>query len=286
MKFGSTAFALIVIAAGLALVPRIVLGAPGNTSVRANTGAPSKNKVKEELPVNATPGTKSFEVTAKQIEQLRKLIVGWAEVEAGAPGVDYVQTFGMNPDDEDPGPQILQWLGVEPSGAGGHYTPEQQSAGMAQFQSLEKAFEILLSAGEIKPGHYSFKNHGKKLFPHGGYFFDGKLVPVPEGETVEFDLTAEHLKLVRRANTTGLFIDPKRPYGDMTFFEIDMADALGIPYQRKSDGTPDFSKQQMEHFAKLHTDMMPVVQIMLLRAHLVPGRYALDSAGTWHRALD
>lgn len=274
MKLRWIASALMIavaVSTSVALVPPMVPGASANPS-------------KEDFLVNALPGTKSFELTAKQTEQLRKLIVGWAEIEAGAPGVDYVQSFGMNPDDEDPGPQILKWLGFKPEGEGGHYTPEQQAAGMAQFQDLEKAFEILLSAGEIKPGRYSFKNHGKKLFPRGGYMFDGKLIPVPEGETVEFELTAEHLKLARRANTRGFFIDPKRPYGDMTYFEIDMADALGIPFQHKSDGTPDFSKQQMDHFAKLHTDMMPVLQILLLRAHLAPGRYTRDSSGNWHHA--
>lgn len=234
--------------------------------------------------MNAVPGTKSFVLTEEQIQQLRKLIVGWSQVESGAPGVNYVETFGMNPDDEDPGPVILEWLGMKPQGAGGQYTPEQQTAGMEHFSGLEKAFAILLSAGEIKPGHYSFKNHWKKLFPHGGYIFDGKLVPAPAGDTIDFDLTAEHLKLVRRANIEGLFVDPKRPYGDMTYFEIDMADALGIPVPRKSDGSPDFSKEQMDHFARLHTDMLPALQVMLLNAHVLPGQYSLDETGNWHHA--
>src|SRR5262249_40381051 len=110
----------------------------------------------KEKPVNAASAT-AFELKDEQIQRLRRLTVGWAGVEAGAPGVDYAESFGMDPLDENPAPAFLKWLGVKPQAPGGQYTPEQQNDALSVFMDLGKAFEILLSAGELKPGHYSFK---------------------------------------------------------------------------------------------------------------------------------
>jgi len=52
---------------------------------------------------------------------------------------------------------------------------------------------------------------------------------------VVIDLTQEHLKLLHAVNTDmidngareiAVVIDPKRPYGDMTYFELDMGTLL------------------------------------------------------------
>lgn len=153
------------------------------------------------------------------------------------------------------------------------------------FEELGRAFEVFLSVGEMEPGRYTFKNHYKHLFPSGSYSFDGKKIPVLQNnEDAEFELTKDHLKLLKHLNLRGLLVDPKRPYGDMSYFEIDMAAILGIPVPRTADGKPNFSQEQMDRFAKLHTEMMPAMQVMVLDAKVQPGKYTVNENGNWHRA--
>ena len=84
--------------------------------------------------------------------------------------------------------------------------------------------------------------------------------------------------------------DPKRPYGDMTFFEIDMATILGItadgPPSAEQLGERDFSPAQLQHFAELHEQMEPVLQVFLLHARLAPGHFVRTPRGygRWSRA--
>lgn len=63
-------------------------------------------------------------------------------------------------------------------------------------------------------------------------------------------------------------MDPKRPYGDMTYFFIDMAAALGRPITRDRDGHPDFSAQEKKDYQRLHGEMLWAVAAFLRYAKL------------------
>jgi hypothetical protein len=220
--------------------------------------------------------SENFVLRDDQLKMLRRMVVGWSYVESGAPGVDYACTFGLQPNVQDPGPSIIGWMGLSAA------TPAQQKEAFEEFFQLQTAFDLLLNLGEIKPGHHSFKSHYKQMFPSGTLAFDGKQIPLPKNDVIDFELTEEHIKLLRHLNLRGLLVDPKRPYGDMTFFEIDMADALGIPFHLAADGKPSFTKAQMDHFGKLHTEMLQALQVMLLDGRVAAGKYHRKD-GRWHR---
>lgn len=123
---------------------------------------------------------------------------------------------------------------------------------------------------ELAPGTYELENY------HLDYAQDGKLAfsvyddehsepfTLPAERSFVFELTAEHLKLLRHMNTrdwSGYIeaMDPKRPYGDMTYHYIDMADALGEgPLARNADGYAD--EALGKRYDKLHQEMLFAIQ--------------------------
>jgi hypothetical protein len=63
-------------------------------------------------------------------------------------------------------------------------------------------------------------------------------------------------------------MDPKRPYGDMTYFFIDMAAALGRPVIRDGKGDPQFSHQEIKEYQRLHGEMLWAITAFLRYAKL------------------
>ena len=100
------------------------------------------------------------------------------------------------------------------------------------------------------------------------------------------DVTEAHLKLLRAMNTgviddggfdIGVEIHVKRPYGDMTCIEIDMAAILEIepegPPRQDYPSMREFTEAQLHMFDALHEQMQPVLHVFLQHATLTPGRF-------------
>jgi hypothetical protein len=60
-------------------------------------------------------------------------------------------------------------------------------------------------------------------------------------------------------------IDSKRPYGDLTYFFIDMADALGRPIMPEGR---ELSTHEIEDYQRLHGQMLWAVAAFLRYAKL------------------
>lgn len=112
-----------------------------------------------------------------------------------------------------------------------------------------------------------------------------EVVPlVKEGEILdEIDQTENSWPVVG--------IDPKRPYGSMTYYFLDMGEILGIePRETESIGEgvdeepeAEFSEEQEDMLQNLHEDMQTVLQIFLQKASLPTGKYHNTSDG-WVKA--
>jgi hypothetical protein len=121
-----------------------------------------------------------------------------------------------------------------------------------------------LAAGKLAPGPYQLDNY------HLEYARDGKLafnthgdppIALPAERLFSFTVRDEHLKLLRHLNTrewNGIIelMDMKRPYGDMSYYFLDMAAALGEPPPRNADDKPEFTLQQIERYLQLHREML------------------------------
>lgn len=62
------------------------------------------------------------------------------------------------------------------------------------------------------------------------------------------------------------FVDFKRPYGDLTYFEADMASALGLPVAMDSQGQADLPEDTVTRLDALHRTMARVMRAFVLHA--------------------
>lgn len=79
-------------------------------------------------------------------------------------------------------------------------------------------------------------------------------------------VSPEHLALLRSMNTRTLgravmLMDSKRPYGDMHYFYIDMARALGEPVPLDANGNATFAPGVIARYDELHGQMLDVVRV-------------------------
>jgi hypothetical protein len=83
-----------------------------------------------------------------------------------------------------------------------------------------------------------------------------RMLPIPQEQEIAFKFTHEHELLLKHANARWLRywqspgINSKRPYGDRTYFQWDMADILNIPYDLDSKGMAILSQKQLDYLNK------------------------------------
>jgi hypothetical protein len=213
-------------------------------------------------------------------------------------------------DDDDPDTRLVgeldltvarelpvYWLPVEAGAPAIFEVGEKAHADVDVYRHAMCAAEVLIQLGELARGRYEYEN------PLAGQPFE--LQPYLEhghaemrGTRVAFEVTTDHLKLLRHLGTgvrddggflIGIEIHAKRPYGEMTAFELDMGDILGIeplgPPREDRPSQRDFTSEQLERFIALHEQMQPVLQIALQHATLTPGRFIRRprASGRWRR---
>lgn len=93
----------------------------------------------------------------------------------------------------------------------------------------------------------------------------------------QFEVTKDHLKLLRRAYVGwddcefgAPAIDCKRPYGNSSAYS-DIAEILGI--DPEDDDNEDFSTEQFDHMRQLHKETQVVLQIILATGQMKTGVY-------------
>ncbi|HTB74554.1 MAG TPA: hypothetical protein VK762_14995 [Polyangiaceae bacterium] len=159
------------------------------------------------------------------------------------------------------------------------------------YRAAVRTAEVLLDEGELAPGHYEYEDPLGAEPDEFKPFVSHSLAQITGGR-VAVDVTEAHLKLLKNANVrlrddggrgVSVGIDSKRPYGDMTYFYIDMGAILGIapegPPRTDRPGLRMFAEAQEKAFDALHEQMQPVVQAFVLYATLAPGRFARQPPG-------
>ncbi len=159
-----------------------------------------------------------------------------------------------------------------------HYETQAQTQAMSDAEKETRlAAHILMDCGTLKAGTYPVKNIWKSIFPEGKCevgIDTAVTIDFGTNDVINFTLTEKHLKLLKHANRNLYGFDIKRPYGDMTYYHLDMCDALGIKVPRNKNDDPDFTPQQLDELDKLHGEMLFAVQVFLQKATLKPGTFA------------
>lgn len=189
---------------------------------------------------------------------MRLLRVLWVPVESGAPGIEF----------EDP-------LG-----------PDSLSVARAALKTSDDALAIrrLAEVGLLVPRYVETLG---KLAP-GRYALPAGLAPAydfPEsGVDAEgrFTLRQEHLTLLRAANWRTVdrhsiesvlregdrywpmpYIDGKRPYGNSSYYQVDMARLLGEPYPVDAKGYAIADPAKDARLERLHRETLAALQVFL-----------------------
>lgn len=79
-------------------------------------------------------------------------------------------------------------------------------------------------------------------------------------------------------------VDPKRPYGDFTFYQLEMALHLGlIPAQKPADHDP-MTPDIVDAMTEIHGQMQPALQIFLDHFEITEGQvFSGEDWGGWTR---
>jgi hypothetical protein len=215
----------------------------------------------------AAAGETMFKLTESHLALLRKSIVVWAPMEAGVPAV--LPSPELLADEGGPAfyLDLARRAGLEDSDPPSAAQSQQLDVLMAE---LPEALAQLLAHGRLEPGTYDYANPLVGLEASAN-FLPEELRDLAKQPTVRFALTDSHLKLLRRARWEQLFMNAKRPYGDMTYFELDMAEILGEPTQRNAEG--HLPEAQAQRLWKLHVETLQALQLYLQRAEIPPGPY-------------
>jgi hypothetical protein len=187
------------------------------------------------------PAPGSIAVTQEDIDWFRQSKAEWIDCESGAPAI------------VPPGLSLEQF-GEALEGGGSPGSPA--SPVFERFVNVASAFFLHAS---FAPGHYG-------------------LLP-PLGQRAAFDVTDEHIRLLQHANWRTFMIDCKRPYGDFTHYEIDMADILGLKVTKDTKGHAQIGNDAQARMDALHADMLYALQAYIRFARLGPGRYVVPERG-------
>lgn len=194
-------------------------------------------------------------ISAQHLSILRNLRVTWLPVESGAPGLRQFLPFGAN--------RTTRSLGFELIG---RHDEVMLAKLMVETGQLLPAFCM---RADLAVGKYAVPADMRD------YFADPQTGVSPDGT---FDFREEHAVLLRHFNWRMDMLDPpcwplpgvdgKRPYGDCSYFQIDMASHLGKPYCIGSDDEVQTDEARDAELADLHCQMLTALQVFLLHARL------------------
>ncbi|NVM88821.1 hypothetical protein [Variovorax sp. SG517] len=160
-----------------------------------------------------------------------------------------------------------EWVGCE-SGAPAIVPPDM---------TLEQFGDVL--DGGSSPVFDRFVDVAAAFFLHASFVAGHYAFQPPFEKRTAFDVTAEHIRLLQHANWNSFMIDCKRPYGDFTHFEIDMADILGLQIAKDAKGRAQIGMDAEKRMNALHADILPTLQAYIRFARLNPGRYVVPGRG-------
>ncbi|MGE8660143.1 MAG: hypothetical protein ACN6O8_25655 [Achromobacter sp.] len=176
----------------------------------------------------------------------------WIPLESGAPGIEFEHPLG------------------------GTDTLATAMAAQRLAEVCRLAPTYIRTLGQLAPGRYAVPPERRAMFDFPGSGVD---------ELGRFELRREHLVLLRAANWREAgqdevaavlragdahwpmpYIDGKRPYGDSSYYQIDMARLLGQPYPVDAKGYAITDSAKDARLESLHRQTAAALQVFLAHA--------------------
>lgn len=205
----------------------------------------------------------SLKPTMHHVKLLRQLRAIWVPEESGAPGIDAAQP-------------LLGTSAALPAAMSILETPHEAVA-IRTLAEMGLLASLYCASGKLPaPGPYELPGQLRKAFRDPARGVDSRGI---------FRLRPEHLLLLRSAhwrvvNAASIdevlaegadlwpmpYVDGKRPYGNFTYYQLEMAERLGEPYARAPDGKalPDRAKDA--RLEGLHLETLAALQVAILNA--------------------
>lgn len=245
---------LLLALASLAVAPWRAVAAPGRDAIiRQVYRAPSD----------------TLAYTGQHAALMRLLRVCWMPVESGAPAVDFEQPLLGGTDTLAIVRKALK-------------TTDDALAIRRLAEVCRLVPRYVAAIGTLPPGRYPVPAEMKEAFdfPESGVDAQGG-----------FHLRKAHLTLLRAAvwrevNARSLqavlregerfwpmpYIDGKRPYGDASYYQVDMARLLGKPYPMDAKGYAVADPAKDARLERLHYEMLAALQVFLAHAAATKAR--------------
>ena len=196
-------------------------------------------------------------ITGNHTKLIRAFRATWVPIENGGPGIDCGFPFGQ---DVNVIERALELLG----------TTDRYLAA----QTIAEAGRILPSymelCAKLAPGSYPVPS---EMAEWRGVASDGRFTLRPEHVTLLKGaawtaVDADNIDAVLEMDTIWPmpYIDGKYPYGGCSYFQIDMANLLGDPYQIGPDQYAIEDDEKDARLAQLHEEMLPALQVYLTNA--------------------
>jgi len=148
------------------------------------------------------------------------------------------------------------------------------------------ALQIVFLFGNLEPGAYRYRK------PVGDQIEYSPLVVEGMPQSSEFHFTSEHRELLRWSMVENSEVgwegqtvpgcDPKRPYGDFTYYQLEMAKHLNRPTTENEEGYNEISDETEEELTQLHHSMQAAWQVFIDNFELSSGEFRGDVE--WQRS--
>ncbi len=229
---------------------------------------PEREEADDDDVNGGQPDAEPRQPTARQLRALRRLRIAWTwAIESGGPMVDWQMPYGSKDFDAD----LRELAGT------------QDTKAIDAFHlDVARAFFWALEHGELTEGRYTIapwtnQSMRDRLREDFGKLPEERIAAAladlphlsPDGT---FAITGAHRRLIKEmrfdwpgppnaARADGMLLVPvvhfKRPFGDMTAFELDMARIIG---QDPPSNDP--------HFNHLYLEMWPALQAFVQHADI------------------
>jgi len=212
-------------------------------------------------------------LTAAHVALIRRMRLSWNGVESGAPQCEPSQSFtgGMAQ------ALIRAELG------------DVDDEAVAEFMvSLAPAMGVFMQHARLAPGTYTLGNMTPELLAQAKAGLEGADALFAIAPGMRFTVEADDLTLAAQAqwqwpdeedmyaafdagDIAGPTVDGKRPYGDMSYIDLDIHRILGWPVEaRTEDGNIAISDAQQAMATRLHFRQLGTLQAFVQHADIAP----------------
>lgn len=245
----------------ISLAGALTAGALGWWWLRKDAAVEDRHAIiRAVFSANALPA-----LTAQHLLLIRQLRVNWVPEESGAPGIDPVQPLRGASSNADTRSSLSIALNILQS------TDRQLATRLLAEVCLiipEFVASATLPAGNyslpadfVQPRHHTRASQPFQFLPAHQSLLNAAQWREVSSDSIDDVLADEDPS---QPLWPMPYIDGKRPYGNRSYYQIDMAELLGQPYAKNAQGQYILPPDKDQALASLHQQTQAALQVLLM----------------------